>query len=155
MTDILITYARIEIEAADRLRALTGPRTRQAGEVAMALGVAARASLREAIFLCDTTPALIPIRDIASRLALPIDESEDDFAILADEMVRLMIEISEEKERRARGHFTETKPYLATALGQSATLAPSSMTPTAPVVAPAVPVQPTVQAEPQEWKVET
>lgn len=155
MTEILVTYARIDIEAADRLRALTGPRTRQAAEVAMAVEEAARASLRDAIFLCDTTPALAPIRDTASRLGLTLDESEDDFAILADKMIRLMIEISEEKERRARGHFSEPQPYLSAALGQSATATPLSATPTASAVAPAVSERPIVQAETPERKVET
>ncbi len=150
MTDILVTYARIEIETADRLRALTGPRTRQAGEVAMALETAARASLRDAIFLCDTTPALTPIRDVATRLGLALDEGEEDFAVLADRMVRLMIEISEEKERRARGHFSEPQPYLSAALRQPASTPLSSDRPSAPTVAPAAPVQPIGQAKPRE-----
>jgi len=145
MTEILVTYARIDIEAADRLRALTGPRTRQAAEVAMVVEEAARASLRDAIFLCDFTPALAPIRDTASRLGLTLDESEDDFAILADKMIRLMIEISEEKERRARGHFSEPQPYLSAALGQSAASAPPSK-------ALAAPAQPVVHAEPRAMK---
>ena len=154
MTNILVTYARIEIETADRLRALTGPRTRQAGEVTMALEVAARASLRDAIFLCDTTPALTPIRDVASRLGLTLDEDEDDFAILADRMVRLMIEVSEEKERRARGHFSEPQPYLSAALGQAPIPALSSETISAPSVPHAASAQPVIQAEPQETKTE-
>ncbi|WP_417525757.1 DUF6538 domain-containing protein [Marinovum sp.] len=116
MTEILVTYARLEIDTADRLRALTGPRTRAAAEASLALELAARASLRDAIFLCDREPALQPIRDIAARLGLEIDENEDDFAILADRMLRLLIELSEEKERRARGQFSDPQPYLAMAL---------------------------------------
>ncbi|MFG6627035.1 DUF6538 domain-containing protein [Sulfitobacter sp. 1A12056] len=103
MTEILIAYAQIEIELADRVHALTGPRTREAGEAALALEGAARASLRDAIFLCDRSPAFQPIRDTAQRLGITLDEAEDDFAVLADKMVRTMIAVSEERERRARG----------------------------------------------------
>ena len=37
MTRLLVTYARLEIETADRLRALLGPRTREAAEASLAL----------------------------------------------------------------------------------------------------------------------
>ena len=116
MTEILVTYAQMEIELSDRLRALTGPRTREAGEAALALEGAARASLRDAIFLCDKSPALQPIRDTAERLGLVLDEAEDDFAILAEKMVRTMIAVSEERERRAQGIYNEQDANLAEAL---------------------------------------
>jgi len=118
MTQILIDYARLEIETADRLRELTGPRTRAAAEAAIAFEAAARESLRDAIFLCDKTPALSPIHDTAARLGITVNEEETDFAILASKMVRLLIELSEEKERRAKGHFSEPQPYLSAALQQ-------------------------------------
>ncbi|MEH6647604.1 DUF6538 domain-containing protein [Sulfitobacter sp.] len=81
MTQILIDYARLDIEAA------------------------ARTSLRDSIFLCDMTPTLTPIRDTAARLGIALDEAEDDFALLTGKMIRLLIELSEEKERRAKGLF--------------------------------------------------
>ncbi len=127
MTNILETYASIAIETGDRMRALSGPRTREAGEAAMAIEAATRTSLRDAIFRCDTSPALEPIRDIAMRLGVTLDESEEDFGILADTMVRLMIEVSEEKERRARGHFAEPLPYLTSALGKIGDAASSTV----------------------------
>lgn len=116
MTHIFVTYSRLEIETADRLRALTGPRTREAAEAALALEAATRASLRDAIFLCDKSPALDPIRSTAAHLGISINEDEEDFSILADKMLRLMVEVSEEKERRARGIFEDTQPYLQMAL---------------------------------------
>ncbi|MDO5622993.1 MAG: hypothetical protein Q4G24_16225 [Paracoccus sp. (in: a-proteobacteria)] len=116
MTQLLTAYARFEIEAADRLRALTGRRTREAAAAAMALEAATRASLRDAIFLCDHSIAAAPIHDTAARLGIAIDPAEEDYAILADRMIRLMIEISDERERRSRGIFSEPQPYLQAAL---------------------------------------
>lgn len=139
MTQIMINYARIEIETSDQLRQVTGPRTREAAEAALAVEAAARASLRDAIFLCDRTPALSPIHDTAARLGISIDEQEEDFGVLAGKMVRLMIELSEEKERRARGYFAEPQPYLSAALQQSALPTTIPVPPRA--AAPNVPVQ--------------
>ncbi|MBW0157633.1 site-specific integrase [Sedimentimonas flavescens] len=137
MQEILVGYARLEIETADRLRALTGPRTRAAAEAALALEAAARASLRDAFFLCDRTLALEPIRDTARRLGITLDESEDDFARLTDDMMRLLIEISEEKERRARGQFRQEQPYLDLALRPAPGLrAPAPAAPPAPMPPP-------------------
>ena len=116
MTSIFVEYSRFEIDGFDHLRALTGPRTRQAAEAALEIEAAARASLRDAIFLCDHTVAQSPIRDTARRLGLGIDEDDEDFPILMANMVRLMIELSEEKGRRARGIFSDSQPYLQMAL---------------------------------------
>lgn len=146
MTEFLIAYAQGEIELADRLHALSGPRTRVAAETAMALEAASRASLRDAIFRCDRSPAIQPLRDTAERLGVALDETEEDFAILADKMVRTMIAVSEEKEQRARGNFKEEDPYLAEALRrtstvsipmQSATSQPILAVPRAAEIAPA------------------
>jgi integrase len=123
MTQILTDYARLEIETADRLRALTGPRTRAAADAALALETAARASLRDAIYLCDRSPAKSPIRDMADRLGVALDEEEDDFAILTDKMMRLLIEVSLEKEQRARGIFREPQHYISAALTTDAPVA--------------------------------
>lgn len=123
MTQILTDYARLEIETADRLRALTGPRTRAAADTALALEAAARASLRDAIYLCDRSPAKSPIRDMANRLGVALDEEEDDFAILTDKMMRLLIELSLEKEQRARGIFREPQHYISAALTTDAPVA--------------------------------
>ncbi|MBI1492434.1 tyrosine-type recombinase/integrase [Halocynthiibacter styelae] len=116
MTNILTTYASLEIEASDRLRALTGPRSRQAAETALAVEAASRAALHDAIFLCDKSPALDPIRVTAQHLGITLDEKEEDFFVLADKMLRLLIELSDEKDRRARGVFSDTQPYLQMAL---------------------------------------
>ena len=116
MTSILVDYSRFEIDGFDHLRALTGPRTRQAAEAALEIEAAAMASLRDAIFLCDHTPALSPIRDTARRLELESKEDDEDFPVLMARMVRLMIEISEERDRPAKGIFADTQPYLQMAL---------------------------------------
>lgn len=116
MTRLLVTYARLEIEASDRLRALTGPRTREAAEAGLAMETAIRASLRDAIFLCERDPAFRAIESTARHLGLDIEGDDEDLPILADKMLRLMLELSEERERRARGHFSDNQPYLSLAL---------------------------------------
>lgn len=134
MTSLLTGYSRFEIDAFDHLRAMTGPRTRQAAEAALEIEAAARAALRDAIFLCDHAVALSPIKDTARRLGVEIDENDEDFPVLMAKMVRLMIEISEEKDRRAKGIFSDTQPYLQMALqSPQAVAAPTQ----APVSAPA------------------
>ncbi|QDY69304.1 hypothetical protein [Qingshengfaniella alkalisoli] len=90
-------------------------------EASLAIEAAARAALRDAIFLCDRSPAVTPIRDTAVRLGIGIDETEEDYAVLADKMLRLMVEVSEEKERRSRGYFPEPRPYLSMALSERTT----------------------------------
>lgn len=110
MTRLLVTYARLEIEASDRLRALTGPRTREAAEAGLALETAIRASLRDAIFLCERDPAFRAIENTARHLGIEISGDDEDLPILVDRMLRLMLELSEERERRARGHFSAASP---------------------------------------------
>lgn len=116
MTHLLVSYARLEIETADRLRALTGPRTRTAAETALAIEAELRASLREAILHCDHSAAVDPVKLTAERLGIEINEEEDDYAILCDKMLRMQIELSEEREKRTKGHFSEKQPYLGMAL---------------------------------------
>lgn len=137
MTSLLTGYARFEIDAFDELRARTGPRTRAAAEAALEIEAAARASLRDAIFLYDHTPALSPIRDTARRLGVEIDDDDKDFPVLMANMVRLMIELSEEKDRRAKGVFSDTQPYLQMALQapQPATAPRQGAVPASTVVA--------------------
>ncbi|WP_107496189.1 DUF6538 domain-containing protein [Thalassobius sp. I31.1] len=142
MTSLLTGYARFEIEAFDHLRALTGPRTRQAAEAALEIEAAARASLRDAIFLCDHAASLSPIGDTARRLGIEIDEDDEDFPILMTKMLRLMIEISDEKDRRARGIFSDTQPYL-----QMALQAPLPAQPPQPLQSPVAAVPAYVQRQ--------
>lgn len=116
MTSLLTGYARFEIDAFDHLHAMTGPSTRQAAEAALEIEAADRVSFRDAIFQCDHTVALSSIEGTARRLGAEIAENDEDFPVLMAEMVRLMIEISEKKDRRARGIFSDTQPYLHMAL---------------------------------------
>lgn len=146
MTNILMTYANLEVQASDRVRALTGPRSRQAAEAALAIEAASRTALRDAIFRCDKGPALNPIHATAQHLGITLDEEEEDFSILADKMMRLLIELSEERERRAKGHFGEAQPYLSMALtANSATCPPINNQPNQNVVAPEVEKNPNSQ----------
>ncbi|KIN72690.1 hypothetical protein [Sulfitobacter guttiformis] len=142
MTQILINYARLDIEAADQLRARTGPRTREAAEVALTIEAAARASLRDSIFLCDMTPTLTPIRDTADRLGIALNEAEDDFALLTGKMIRLIIELSEEKVRRAKAIFTENQPYLSAALLENQASYPTPEVSLSTAPAPQPPIAP-------------
>lgn len=116
MIHLLVSYARLEIEADDRLRATTGPRTRMAAQAALTVEAELRASLREAILCCDHTPAVDPVKLTAERLGIDLDDAEDDYAILCDKMLRMQIEISKERERRANGYFADKQPYLDLAL---------------------------------------
>lgn len=147
MTRLLVTYARLEIEASDRLRALTGPRTREAAEAGLALETAIRASLRDAIFLCERDPAFRAIENTARHLGIEISGDDEDLPILVDRMLRLMLELSEERERRARGFFSDSQPYLSLAVSAG----PQSQSITArarPEIAVPVALLPTEQTVP-------
>ena len=110
MTQILVSYARLEIETHDRLRALTAPRSREAARAALAIEEASRQALRDAILLCDKAPAKPAIMMTAKRLGIALDDSDTDMPVMADRMIRLMIEVSDEKSRRTQGHFREEHP---------------------------------------------
>lgn len=152
MTRVLVTYARLEIETADRLRAFMGPQTREAAEASLALETAIRASLRDALFLCERDPALRAIESTARHLGIDLVGEDEDLPILADKMLRLMIELSEERERRTRGHFSDNQPYLALELsGENTSTSFTKTSSTAPH-APAglernAPAEPTQAAE--------
>ncbi|NPD17740.1 hypothetical protein HOY34_21415 [Xinfangfangia sp. D13-10-4-6] len=115
MTQILEEYARLEIEVADRIRALTPPRSREQAEAAMSFEIAAREALKDAIFRCDREAAYWPIRATAKHLGIEIDDTEVDYATLADRMLRTMIEVSTERENRARGNFSSPAPWVSSA----------------------------------------
>jgi integrase len=95
---------------------------------------------------------------MADRLGVALDEEEDDFAILADKMMRLLIEVSLEKEQRARGIFREPQHYISAALTTDAPVAaeklhsaPSSTAPRAPdTPTPHQPIEKQVSAASEE-----
>lgn len=136
MERLLVTYARLEIETADRLRAHTGPRTRAAATAALEVEAAIRASLRDAIFTCERDPGLRAVEATARHLGLEIAGEDADMPVLADRMIRLMLEVSEERERRAQGIFTETQPFLRMALTGSGPLCSAAKPTVSPVSGP-------------------
>lgn len=102
---LLITAARLEIEAAELARALAPARTHAEAEFAQARERATQNMLRRALMLGDTEVARAPLRAIAAHLGVPLDEGCDDYRVLARNMVRVLFHVSEERARREAGVY--------------------------------------------------
>jgi hypothetical protein len=120
---IVSTFARFEIEAADRERALGDPRSPQLAQAALEREAARQAVLRQAFFERDYAVAQEPLRHVAAYLGIELPEAGcEDARILAYEATRVMLDNSEEKARRDRGIFPSPSPYFARAIAEETSL---------------------------------
>ncbi|MTH79345.1 tyrosine-type recombinase/integrase [Paracoccus aestuariivivens] len=118
MTQILDGYCRFEIETAIRIHAATPTRSRAQAEASLVFESAAREALRDAVLRCDRKAAYWPIRATAEQLGLEIREEDPDYDLLADRMLRCMLDVSTERENRARARFSGPGPWMSAALAQ-------------------------------------
>lgn len=115
---ILVDMARFLIESFDRQRALAPTRTLAMAEEELRQEQAWRASLRQALLCRDREAVRQPLRDTAARLGITLDEDGPDWLSLAIEATRLLVDVSEECERRDRGDFAETSIWFRSARTQ-------------------------------------
>ncbi|TNF13005.1 MAG: hypothetical protein EP320_10525 [Rhodobacteraceae bacterium] len=136
---LLTELARFQIAAHEALRACAAPRSEAAANFAAQAERATQDMLRRALALGDRTPAVAPLRELAQRLGVTLDETAADWRVLAFEALRVMLDASCERERREIGRYAESTPIFRSVMaGRSASRSPAlpavSAQPTAPVM---------------------
>ncbi|WP_027258667.1 hypothetical protein [Leisingera aquimarina] len=117
VTHVLTTLVRFEIEAADRIRIQGDLRTPEAAEFALRRERALQETLRQALQLRNHEVARRPLQAASRHLGIDLPEDGDDWKSLAYEATRVLLNVSEERERRERGFFHEPSPYFSQGIG--------------------------------------
>jgi integrase len=116
MEQLLTELCRFEIEVADLARETAPSRSPETAAFEEACAAAALATLREAIRLRDREIVRAPLQAVAARLGLVLDESDPDWARLAMQAMRALLEAREENLRRDRGEFGPRPVFVHRAL---------------------------------------
>ncbi|CAN0127923.1 unnamed protein product, partial [Chrysoparadoxa australica] len=136
METLLVELCRFQIEAADLAREMAPARSPECAEFEQRCDLAALDTLRRAVFLRDREVARNPLRAVAARLDLVLNEDDPDWQRLAMRALRAMIEAKEETMRRDQGLCDGPAVFLRAATSQAVTPQPvqpvSRMTPPAP-----------------------
>lgn len=125
---LLTELARCQIAAHEALRACTEPRSEAAANFAAQTERATQDMLRRALALGDRTPVTEPLREMARQFGVTLDETSSDWRALAFEALRVMLDVSRERERREVGTYEEATPIfrsvMASRLASPATALP-------------------------------
>lgn len=139
-TTLLTAFARFEIEAGDRERALADPRSPQLAQAALEREAARQAVLRQAFFQHDYSIVQEPLRHVANHLGIKLpDAASEQARLLAYEATRVMLDASQEKVRRDRGEFPGPSPYFSSVIVEQSNPGTSVQTP--PTVMPFAPIE--------------
>lgn len=139
---LLTELARCQIAAHEALRASAEPRSETAANFAAQTERATQDMLRRALALGDRTPVEAPLREMAHRLGVTLDESTADWRVLAFEALRVMLDVSRERERREVGTYEEPTPIFRSVMASrsaSATVTMSRLASQPPAPVPAIP----------------
>ena len=117
---LLTELARCQIAAHEALRAVAEPRTEAAATFAAQNERATQDMLRRALTLGDRTPVADPLREMARRLGVALDESIADWRTLAFEALRVMLDVSREREKREVGTYDEVTPIFRSVMASRA-----------------------------------
>ncbi|WP_424940094.1 hypothetical protein [Aliiroseovarius sp. S253] len=120
VSQILTTLVRFDIAATDQARALEDLRTPEIAEQALQRERSIQDVLRRALLLRDREVARQPLRRVATHLGIQLPESGEDWKLLAYEATRVLLDLSEERERRERGLFSGPSSYFAQGIAQQA-----------------------------------
>ena len=112
-TRLLKALARFEIEADEAARAVAPPRSQADVEMALARESAVQETLRRALMLNDREAARAPLRAVAARLGVALEEDDDDWKRLAWRATRVLLEASAERARRETGSYGAERPGAA------------------------------------------
>lgn len=137
METLLVELCRFQIEADDLAREMAPARSPDRAEFEQRCDLAALDALRQAIFLRDREVARDPLRAVAARLDLVLDEDDPDWQRLAMRALRAMIEAKEETMRRDQGLFDGPAVFLRAATSQTVTPQPAQ--PVSRMTHPALP----------------
>ncbi|WP_417255279.1 hypothetical protein [Celeribacter sp.] len=139
---LLSEMARFQIAAHEALRACAEPRSEAAANFAAQTERATQDMLRRALALGDRAPVVEPLREMAKRLGVRLDETSADWRKLAFEALRVMLDVSREREKREIGTYEDVTPVFRSVMSSRAA-SPAVAQPChvtrAPVQTPAVP----------------
>lgn len=154
MERLLTELCRFLIEAADLAREVAPARTAEAAAYEQACAQAAIDTLRQAIQHRDREAARQPLREVATRLGIALDEADPDWQRLAMRALRVMIEAGEEDLRRDQGLFASdsavfrtARQFLEGAPAVMPALPPRILLATGPAASPAAPALPACSAD--------
>lgn len=136
MERLLVELCRFLVEAADAVREMAPLRTPEAAAYDLACANAAVETLRHAIATRNREAARNPLRDVAARLGIPLDESDPDWHRLAYRALRVMLEAEQENLRRDQGIFEAPSAALIAA---RARVDEAVVTSAPPLALPAIP----------------
>lgn len=142
MENLLVGLCRFQIEAAELAREIAPARTLEVARYEQACAAAALDTLRQAILLRDREIARTPLRTVAARLGIALDEADEDWPRLAMRALRAMLEAGEENLRRDRGETTGAPRYLTAAFDAPhhvPAMSAAFAMPTGPLVSTAAP----------------
>lgn len=135
---MLESLARFEIEAFERARAVAGPRSAEEAALGLRREEALQATLRQALHLGNREVARHPLRHVAGQLGIEIDEADEDWAALAYEATKVLLDVSLERARRQQGHYDQPTVFFRRAVSTaSAPAVPQLDTPAQSAIAPA------------------
>ncbi len=117
---LLTEMARCQIAAHEALRASAEPRAEAAANFAAQTERATQNMLRRALALGDRTPVTEPLREMARCLGVTLDETSADWRALAFEALRVMLDVSRERERREVGTYEEVTPIFRSVMASRA-----------------------------------
>jgi hypothetical protein len=112
MERYLQELGRFLVEAAEAAREVAPQMTAEAAAYEAACSQAAIDALRHALYLRDREPARQPLRDVANRLGLTLDEVDEDWPRLAYRALRIMLDATEENARRDAGLYDTPSPFF-------------------------------------------
>ncbi|MBY6200523.1 hypothetical protein KUV65_04055 [Maritalea mobilis] len=113
---LLETLARFEIEAFERARAAAGWRSPEVAAMDLQREEALQATLRQALYLGDREVAQRPLRHVAERLGVKLDEADEDWPALAYEATKVLLDVSQERTRRQQGHYDQPTVFFRRAI---------------------------------------
>ncbi|MCB1330794.1 MAG: hypothetical protein KDK28_15755 [Maritimibacter sp.] len=132
---ILTELARFEIAAHEAARALAPERTRAEADLAFQREQALQQALREALACGNREIAKAPLRDVARRLGVHLDEESMDYRALAYEATRVLLDVSDDRAQREIGHTGDQSVYFRSARRKNQEILAAPAPASGPVVA--------------------
>jgi integrase len=122
---ILVNLARFEIEAFECTRAAAPYRSAAAAHADLRRETALQETLRQALLLRNRAVATAPLRHIAEQLGITLDEEDLDWQRLAIEATKVLLDVSEERQRRDQGLYDGPTVYFRSAMAKARASAPA------------------------------
>lgn len=146
---LLTELARCQIAAHEAARAIADPRSEEAANFAATSERAAQEVLKRSMALGDPSLSIDPLRAVAARLGVTLNETTTEWRAVAFEALRVLLDVAQERERREVGQYdAPTLVFRSFMAERSDTLDQSLPRGMAQTVAPITAVVPVCAAVP-------